>query len=633
MGFDLKNRISRFASKQGRSTETRCFRIGGDPSSLKPATGKSNEKIIKYPTKRLEQGDIKVTKSVKFDCSHNRCVKVSPNETLTRPATAISNVSSTSSNIKTHPSNPNSASCSSGKVHSKSTNPDSTSVSTKRHLNPNSTSSYLGGGCTKSTSRSKENINYESSGNNQARLPSPKGLHSRNLSYGTIYNAPNSNALKENPPQLKDGQIVKVDRDDANIREPKPSSRPVRRVFGFGGCNYGHGSIVNGTKSLKNFASDSKISCSKNDAENKSSCSTKLKVGMVDELKNAGNEEYRRGRFMNAISFYDKAIASCPHNAACHNNKAAALAALGKLRDAIEQCHKATRSDPTYRHAHHRLGTLYTRLGQIDDAKKHFKLSGHDHSSESVRHLLLIEKHIKKLNEALKVESWDRVLEEGSRILEAGADACDLAIAAKAEALLKLHRANEALESLVAAKKIIEERSREARSHLLIVETQAYFYLGRFEEAVHAAEQAANLEVNIECLTWLKKAWGAAEVNRAGNEYYKVGKYSEACAMYSQGLQYLPANGVLLCNRAACKARLRQWEGTIKDCNAALKSNPEYSKALRQRAYAHTKLGQWEDAHRDNLALNKLYHGDPAFRDSHFHVQMELQKTKWHHYI
>lgn len=48
----------------------------------------------------------------------------------------------------------------------------------------------------------------------------------------------------------------------------------------------------------------------------------------LEGLNNMGNMECRRASFLDAISFYDKAIALCPQNAACHNNKAASFEML-----------------------------------------------------------------------------------------------------------------------------------------------------------------------------------------------------------------------------------------------------------------------------------------------------------------
>lgn len=64
----------------------------------------------------------------------------------------------------------------------------------------------------------------------------------------------------------------------------------------------------------------------------------------------------------------------------------------------------------------------------------------------------------------------------------------------------------------------------------------------------------------------------------------------EATSAYAKGLQMDPANAVLLCNRAACRLKLGQWEKAVEDCNAALDAQPQYTKALLRRASCYAKV-------------------------------------------
>lgn len=80
-----------------------------------------------------------------------------------------------------------------------------------------------------------------------------------------------------------------------------------------------------------------------------------------EEVKRAGNEHYRRGHFGEALSFYDRAIALSPGNAAYRSNRAAALTGLGKLGEASRECEVALRLDPNYWRAHQRLASLFLR--------------------------------------------------------------------------------------------------------------------------------------------------------------------------------------------------------------------------------------------------------------------------------
>ncbi|XP_059647126.1 TPR repeat-containing thioredoxin TTL4-like [Cornus florida] len=478
----------------------------------------------------------------------------------------------------------------------------------------------------------------ESSGSSHLGLLTPKSTHGGDiLSYGNIYKASKNSISEKDPPHSKNVQvndIVPQGNGDMFSGVFSPVQRTNNNVFGFGGRNYGHGSIIKGVMNVEKLRSKREVIDIKGMTDKQNSLIPKStsQFESVEELKNAGNEKYRRGLFMEAISFYNKAIELCPQNAACHNNKAAALTGLGKLTDAVEECLQTINCDPSYCRAHFRLGTLYTRLGIIENAKWHFKLSGHGHGSEVMQRLLHLEDHLRNMEKAQKEENWDNALAESTLSIQAGADASDQVVAVKGEALLKLHKAKEALELLMGFRNSSECRSRRAyeeSSSLLLLETQAYLYLGRFEEGIVAAEQAVKLDPNSKSFLWLKIATCVGDARKAGNEYFKAGKYLEARTMYDKGLQYAPKNSILLCNRAACRSELGQWEMAIDDCSAALRNRPNYSKALLRRARAYAKLGRWEESLRDYLTLSKAIPEDQTIYDSLLEVQMELKKAQY----
>ncbi|KAL8153480.1 hypothetical protein V2J09_011240 [Rumex salicifolius] len=67
----------------------------------------------------------------------------------------------------------------------------------------------------------------------------------------------------------------------------------------------------------------------------------------------------------------------------------------------------------------------------------------------------------------------------------------------------------------------------------------------QLQEAAQAEEEAVYKEFNKKSLMQIKKAWREADSDGAGKDHYKLGKYSKACAMYRQALQYVPSNCVL----------------------------------------------------------------------------------------
>lgn len=130
---------------------------------------------------------------------------------------------------------------------------------------------------------------------------------------------------------------------------PPPPPRASRHdVLGSGTANYGHGSIVRSRAAVGATDDDAVLRRAMSAAD-------------PEEVKRAGNEQYRKGCFEEALRLYDRALALCPDNAACRGNRAAALIGLRRLGEAVKECEEALRIDPSYGRAHHRLASLHIR--------------------------------------------------------------------------------------------------------------------------------------------------------------------------------------------------------------------------------------------------------------------------------
>lgn len=146
-----------------------------------------------------------------------------------------------------------------------------------------------------------------------------KFCHQRSFSQGNCYETPRNN-------------LVPNRSSDAN--------QAVKHGLSSSACHYyGHGNIIKGFNSITQLQNP----------------------GSVEEINNMANLKYRKGYFKEAVPLYDKAIALCPQNAIYHTNKAAALISLGRFTEAVEECLKAIKCDPSCSSAHYRLGTLFTR--------------------------------------------------------------------------------------------------------------------------------------------------------------------------------------------------------------------------------------------------------------------------------
>ncbi|KAM1256820.1 hypothetical protein ACFX2I_030877 [Malus domestica] len=424
---------------------------------------------------------------------------------------------------------------------------------------------------------------------------------------------------------------------------PNRSSRTD--VLGSGTGNYGHGSIMRGGQAAKGGGSEAASSLSSRASAVSSrgtGCSgdlLKRTTVSVDpeEVKRAGNEQYRRGHFAEALSLYDQAIALSPANAAYRSNRAAALTGLGRLTEAVRECEEAVRLDPSYGRAHQRLGSLFLRLGQIENARRHLCFPGLQPDPAELQKLQAVEKHLKRCTDSRRVGDWRSVLRECDSTIASGADSSPQLSMCRAEALLKLHQIDDA-ESVVLNTPRLDTHSDLSQSKFFGMLSEAYtnFVLaqielafGRFENAVTAAEKAGQIDSrNIEAAVLLSNVRLVMRARARGNDLFKSERFTEACAAYGEGLRLDPSNSVLYCNRAACWFKLGMWERSIEDCNQALCIKHNYTKALLRRAASNSKLERWIEALKDYEVLRRLLPDDNEVAESLFHAQIALKKSR-----
>ncbi|XP_016459246.1 TPR repeat-containing thioredoxin TTL4-like [Nicotiana tabacum] len=319
-----------------------------------------------------------------------------------------------------------------------------------------------------------------------------------------------------------------------------------------------------------------------------------------EQLKILGNEDYKNGRFAEALALYDAAISIDPNKASYRSNKSAALTALGRLLEAVFECREAITIDPHYQRAHNRLATLSVRLGDAEKAMYHYKQAGAEADPDVVTKAKNIQIHLNKCTEAKRQRDWNTILKETALAISAGADSAPQIFALKAEAMVKLHRYHEADQTLKSGPNFDFDECTKffgpiGNAGLLVIQAQVHLAAGRIDDALAAAQRAAQLDGNNkEVNTVTRRTRAVASGRTKGNELFKAGKYADASIAYGEGLDHDPYNSVLLCNRAACRSKLGQFEKALEDCNAALIVRPSFTKARLRKADCYFKMGKWE---------------------------------------
>ncbi|CAN6345670.1 unnamed protein product [Urochloa humidicola] len=457
---------------------------------------------------------------------------------------------------------------------------------------------------------------------------------------GSTASSPLTNALPT-------GNICPSGRVAGAAAAPQPPrARPV--VLGSGTGHYGHGSIMRGGGAgSAGGATPARSSIDaaplhSNSSRSPASCPAPPPSGSagLQEITRAGNEWYKKGRYGEALRHYDRAVALCPDSAACRGNRAAALIGLGRLAEAFRECEEAVRLDPASGRAHGRLGGLCLRLGMVDKARMHFTLAGNVNQSDHAdwQKLHEVESHQGRCMDARKIGDWKSALREADAAIANGADSSQLLLALRSEALLRLHKLEEADSTITSLLKLdnaslpsmpTKLSGMVADSYMLIVQAQVNMAFGRFDSAVALAEKARLIDRgNSEVEVILNNVRLVAMARAQGNDLFKTGKFAEASIAYGEGLKYEPSNPVLYCNRAACWSKLGRWAKAVEDCNEALRVQPNYTKALLRRAASYAKLERWADCVRDYEVLRKDLPGDTEVAESLSRAQVALKTTR-----
>ncbi|XVE95326.1 hypothetical protein REPUB_Repub02eG0087100 [Reevesia pubescens] len=353
-----------------------------------------------------------------------------------------------------------------------------------------------------------------------------------------------------------------------------------------------------------------------------------------EALKNMGNEAYKQGRFEVALTFYERAISLDSKQATYRCNKSAALLGLGRLMDAVAECKEAIQLDPTYSRAHHRLATIYLRLGEAEQAFYYYKQAGNHADSNDIAEAQALNQRLKRCTDARKSNEWNTLLKETQCAITSGVDSAPQIYALQTEALLKLHRHQEAYTAYgkgpnLAIESCINFFGLAVSAYILMIRALVFMVSGRLDDAVSAAQHSARLDPgNKEISLVVKRTRAVSSARLSGNLLFKASKFLEACIVYGEGLEHDPYNSVLLCNRAACRSKLGQYEKAIEDCTAALNVQPSYSKARLRRADCNAKLERWEAAIQDYEMLIRETPGDEEVARALFEAQVQLKKQR-----
>ncbi|XP_012316482.2 tetratricopeptide repeat protein 1 [Aotus nancymaae] len=141
-------------------------------------------------------------------------------------------------------------------------------------------------------------------------------------------------------------------------------------------------------------------------------------------LKEEGNEQFKKGDYVEAESSYSRALEICPScfqkdRSILFSNRAAARMKQDKKEMAINDCSKAIRLNPSYIRAILRRAELYEKTDKLDEALEDYKsVLEKDPSIHQAREACMrLPKQIEERNERLKEEMLGKLKDLGNLVL------------------------------------------------------------------------------------------------------------------------------------------------------------------------------------------------------------------------
>ncbi|XP_051120559.1 uncharacterized protein LOC127244182 isoform X2 [Andrographis paniculata] len=365
-----------------------------------------------------------------------------------------------------------------------------------------------------------------------------------------------------------------------------------------------------------------------------------------------GNQAYAKGDFLRAEDCYTQGIRCVSPNdeskalMLCYSNRAATRISLGRIREALEDCIRASKLDSSFLKVQVRAANCYLSLGEVENATLHFTKCLQDGRAENKVFIEALEglENAKKVAECIKqaadllgrrssgdVDCAVSAISDGLRISPYSYKLFQM----KVDALLSLKKYEELIQfcqqtlgladsnfqcGVDGVKSSDVKGPSSFRIWCVSLIVKAYFYQGKLEEAnsyvkkqeVSAASlvqrgESRSLESEIPLVGTIDKL---LKLKAAGNEAYKSGKHAEAIEHYtaaiSQSVESRPFAAICFCNRAAANRSLGQIIDAIADCCIAIALDGSYYKALSRRAALYEMIRDYSQAVADLRKLVSL---------------------------
>jgi DnaJ family protein C protein 7 len=354
-------------------------------------------------------------------------------------------------------------------------------------------------------------------------------------------------------------------------------------------------------------------------------------VTIAEEKKNFGNDAYKAQNYAAALKLYSDAISLCPNVPAYYGNRAACYMMTGDNSAALIDARKSIQLDERFEKGYIRLCKCLIILGDIVGAEQTIKkwLAIEPKSTSlktEAQNCKILREIEEKANANYEKNEYRTTVYHMDSALKIATN-CQRYKLRKAECLALLGRTDEAYDIAVTTMKLDA-----TSSDAIYVRGLCLYYTDNLEKGLSHFERVLVLDPDHPKAKQMRtKAKILKEKKEKGNELFKSGQYREAHTVYTEALKIdefnKDINSKLFYNRALVNAKLGNIRDAITDCTEALKSNPNYLKAILRRAKCYYDLENFEECVKDYEAafqLEKTHATKNLLRDA----KLALKKSK-----
>eukprot|EP00331_Platyophrya_macrostoma_P002565 CAMPEP_0176419818 /NCGR_PEP_ID=MMETSP0127-20121128/8265_1 /TAXON_ID=938130 /ORGANISM="Platyophrya macrostoma, Strain WH" /LENGTH=509 /DNA_ID=CAMNT_0017800351 /DNA_START=58 /DNA_END=1587 /DNA_ORIENTATION=- len=335
---------------------------------------------------------------------------------------------------------------------------------------------------------------------------------------------------------------------------------------------------------------------------------------LAEELKQQGNEEFKKNNYTRAIELYTKAINLHSQEASYYSNRAACYQKIKKYYKCIEDTDEALRIDPNFTKASRRKAQALLAIGKFKDAlnilKSILTIDPKDKTiQQDVQEVKQAEEYFKELEANINNGNYPVALSYIQKLFTICPDFEQLQFK-RVEILVRMEKVAEAV-------KLSTDLMNDHQNNtdFLYSRALAIFYNGQADLAKKTLTKALQLDPDSsKCMQLKKKLNKFDDFKEKANEAFKRGDYEEAIKYYTDSLELDPGyksyNSIIFANRAAAQMKLTKYQEALADVDKSIELNADYAKAYFRRGEIKILLEDFEDAVRD---FKKVHQLDPQY--------------------